>query len=499
MADTDEEYLNSDLTGSQIEGILTGIFGVVGILKRKNDTTFEAATIYEVLSGASAPTTSTVGAVNQFYRTSTDLYICTAVSNANYTWTKYTKSISDLYAVSFNQSQTLTDIQKSTALANIAASREVLSGNGAPTTSTVGKVNQLYRNTANNKVYICTGTNGTTYTWVEVNPMADIGAVLYGSAQTLSDAQKTQALNNISASRAVLTGAADPTSATTAFVNQLYRNTTTNEVFICTEVSGGSSSWISLKYGAPLFSAIQSLTEPQKSRILSNISASREVLSGVSNPTTSTVGVVNQFYRNTTNNKMFVCTAVSGSTYTWVEFQGSGGGGGSDTPELYIAECTVDPDDEYSVTSDEDYDDLLYEMDCGKEIICRCTVSGTHDILWLNLVKSHNTQANGASTSPFVFEGLTLDSNDEYVKVILAFEWNNDWTYQEISFGGSSVGAVLYSESQSLTSEQKTTARTNIGALSDTPGSQYAGYLLTVNASGRIVPQQFSTWSGGNF
>lgn len=44
-------------------------------------------------------------------------------------------------------------------------------------------------------------------------------------------------------------------------------------------------------------------------------------------PTTSTVGMVGQLLEDTTNGKLYQCTAVSGSTYTWAEV-GAGGGGG---------------------------------------------------------------------------------------------------------------------------------------------------------------------------
>lgn len=37
-------------------------------------------------------------------------------------------------------------------------------------------------------------------------------------------------------------------------------------------------------------------------------------------PTTSTVGYLNQFYYNTTGNSLYICTAISGNTYTWSGF-----------------------------------------------------------------------------------------------------------------------------------------------------------------------------------
>ena len=51
---------------------------------------------------------------------------------------------------------------------------------------------------------------------------------------------------------------------------------------------------------------------------LSKVIPSKNViLEGSSNPTTATVGVVGQFYHNTTDDTFFRCTAVSSGSYTW--------------------------------------------------------------------------------------------------------------------------------------------------------------------------------------
>ena len=61
-------------------------------------------------------------------------------------------------------------------------------------------------------------------------------------------------------------------------------------------------------------------------------------------PTTATVGTVGQLLEDTTNGKLYICTAVSGSTYTWEEV---GAGGGSGITELTSADFnwpTANPD-----------------------------------------------------------------------------------------------------------------------------------------------------------
>lgn len=51
-------------------------------------------------------------------------------------------------------------------------------------------------------------------------------------------------------------------------------------------------------------------------------------LGGITDPSTSTAGSVGQFYVNTATAKLFICTAVSGGSYTWLSV---GGGSSGDT------------------------------------------------------------------------------------------------------------------------------------------------------------------------
>ena len=55
---------------------------------------------------------------------------------------------------------------------------KILSGKGAPTLTTQGKVNQLYRDEDTQRLYICTATDGG-YTWAEVSGgSVDVDATL---------------------------------------------------------------------------------------------------------------------------------------------------------------------------------------------------------------------------------------------------------------------------------------------------------------------------------
>lgn len=80
---------------------------------------------------------------------------------------------------------------------------KILSGRGAPTSATQGKVNQLYRDESTDKLYICTGVEGG-YTWEAV--VSDTEDAVTYTAQTLTDEQKTQARANIGAGTSNFSG-----------------------------------------------------------------------------------------------------------------------------------------------------------------------------------------------------------------------------------------------------------------------------------------------------
>ena len=78
-----------------------------------------------------------------------------------------------------------------------------ISGNGQPTASTVGRLNQLYRDELTDKLYICTGVEGG-YTWATI--VSDTEDAVTYTAQTLTEEQKTQARANIGAGTSNFSG-----------------------------------------------------------------------------------------------------------------------------------------------------------------------------------------------------------------------------------------------------------------------------------------------------
>lgn len=74
-----------------------------------------------------------------------------------------------------------------------------LRGAGIPGTSVKGEVGQLYEDTANGKLYICTAVNGNTYTWEESGAKIP----LYTSTGQATDGAMTQkAVSNELANKA---------------------------------------------------------------------------------------------------------------------------------------------------------------------------------------------------------------------------------------------------------------------------------------------------------
>ena len=169
---------------------------------------------------------------------------------------------------------------------------KILSGKGAPTLTTQGKVNQLYRDEDTQKLYICAETDGG-YTWA---------AVSGGSVDV--DATLTKAGY-----------AADAKAAGDAIEKKLDK------------AQGAGNAGKILGIGA------DGNVTPQNKPV--------QALAGPAAPTTATAGVVGQEYYVIVNNavtEMYVCTYSLIGSYTWdkVEFGGGSGGSGWNTSQVNL-------------------------------------------------------------------------------------------------------------------------------------------------------------------
>ena len=73
----------------------------------------------------------------------------------------------------------------------------VISGAGAPTTSTTGTVGRLYEDTTNGKLYICTDTTGGTYTWAEVGASGGGPTVVQTTGTSTTDVMSQDAVTKM--------------------------------------------------------------------------------------------------------------------------------------------------------------------------------------------------------------------------------------------------------------------------------------------------------------
>ena len=242
---------------------------------------------YGVLSGTSAPTTTTVGAVGQFYLDTTNkqLYQCMSITQ---------ESVDEVDTNVYEWSK--------------IGSQEILTGSTNPTSTTAGELGQLYIQTdinQNVKIWQCCKSNINSYSWINIggtnadtfsNSFMAGGAwdagrksVAIGpnaSASGDSSVQLLDGTNTISNSFQIANDNIYKTNTHTLTVNNIEQN------------------------GNPVYAVLQGTTAPD----------------------TTTVGAVTQFYLNTTDKKLYQCKSIttsetdSTSTYEWQEVGGGSSG-----------------------------------------------------------------------------------------------------------------------------------------------------------------------------
>lgn len=195
----------------------------------------------------------------------------------------------------------------------------VISGAGAPTDSTVGTVGQLYEDTTNGDLYICTKISSGDYTWepfVSGLLRAGDGKIgvnnkhpyaFYSGKDISGDENYTVVYSkNYSGTFAptYLWGNRDVGDGVWGW--REYRLALHSDIPSVVQVAGSSTTDVMSQ---------KAVTDMMNGRVKQNAGA----------PSDSTVGTVGQLLEDTTNGKLYICTAVSGGTYTWSEV-GSGGG-----------------------------------------------------------------------------------------------------------------------------------------------------------------------------
>ena len=200
-----------------------------------------------------------------------------------------------------------------------------ISGNGQPTESTVGRLNQLYRDESTDKLYICTGVEGG-YTWAAV--VSDTEDAVTYTAQTLTEEQKTQARANIGAGTSNFSGSYNDLNDQPNIPAATVIDTTLTKSGQAADAKAAGDAIekkIDKAQGVENAGKILGIGNdgnvvPQDKPV--------QALAGAAAPTTATAGVVGQEYYVIVNNavtEMYVCTSALIGSYTWdkVEFGGA--------------------------------------------------------------------------------------------------------------------------------------------------------------------------------
>lgn len=149
---------------------------------------------------------------------------------------------------------------------------------------------------------------------------------------TISGVLKGDGAGNITAATAgsdyglpLATGSGAPSDATVGVAGQHYYDSSSGKEYVCkgVDTSGkyiwalsGASDAADLTYnGGSLDTALDNMA--QSISDLGDAVDDSKTLSGATDPTSSTAGAVGQMYLNTSSGETFICTASSGSTYTW--------------------------------------------------------------------------------------------------------------------------------------------------------------------------------------
>ena len=124
---------------------------------------------------------------------------------------------------------------------------QVISGNGAPTTATVGQANQLYFDKANSTMYYCAGESGGTYVW-------------QGTSVTVDSAMSTSSTNPLQnkvitgkvGTTALNTTATDLSSAVNEVLAAIPAASTTTPSADGTGAAGNGITWARSNHVHPL-------------------------------------------------------------------------------------------------------------------------------------------------------------------------------------------------------------------------------------------------------
>ena len=222
----------------------------------------------------------------------------------------------------------------------------ITGGSGAPTTSTQAKqVGAIYEDTSTGDIYHCVAISGNTYTWEKVGgsdnfrvlTTADYdyptnnpnGVALWKlpNGVYVKENKDVKVYNN-NATSGVTTATRMNTLMEGAQVIIIADDRyTQGYVHIRTFGDDGTYDYTIGAGSASTYSKVGSTTGTlanveNDGKAITGRELGQVILSGAGAPTTSTRASTGCLYEDTTNGKLYICTNVSGSTYTWEEVGG---------------------------------------------------------------------------------------------------------------------------------------------------------------------------------
>lgn len=235
------------------------------------------------ISGAGAPTTSTVGTVGKLYEDTTNgkLYICTDTTGGTYTWEEVGAGGGGGPTVVQTTGTSTTDVMSQNAVTGmIFADPDMLYR---------VKIGNSSTSSANNTIAIGTDSSATEISCIAIGGQAvarsNYAAVAIG-ANSLATGQGSIALGRCSSAS--------------------QRG----------EMNIGSTQ-TSYGYNNSNYRLLTGLYDGQSAHDAATVAQGNKLMTAA--PTTSDVGVLGQLWTDTTNMHTYQCTAISGSTYTWTQ------------------------------------------------------------------------------------------------------------------------------------------------------------------------------------
>ena len=195
-------------------------------------------------------------------------------------------------------------------------------------------------------------------------------------------------------------------------------------------------------------------------------------------PTTSTIGTVGQLIEDTTNGKLYICTDITGGSYTWEEV-GAGGGGGSDIVEINYSD--YNPTWAFGTNLTTNFGQWLRSKNVHPGQVVRIVNDGTpgHDYMYFYKGGTNEERTQVHRSLPYVVFYIvtdTTDSNGTYANFSIVSDLEGHGLVEWYWFINNDSDSWSFSERKFLTTEQ----------ISELGQSTSTGHILSANSGAEL-------------